>query len=70
MWPKITLLLPVWPRDTKRLDTPATLLNNTFLKKEKSYFSEYLCGKYLVSAKHSRIRIVSISGIVLIQIIR
>ena len=23
VWPKTTLLLPVWPRDTKRLDTPA-----------------------------------------------
>ena len=23
MWPKATLPLPVWPRDTKRLDTPA-----------------------------------------------
>ena len=22
VWPKRTLLLPVWPRDTKRLDTP------------------------------------------------
>ena len=22
MWPKTTLLLPVWPRDAKRLDTP------------------------------------------------
>ena len=24
VWPKTTLLLPVWPRDAKRLDTPAT----------------------------------------------
>ena len=23
MWPKTSLLLPVWSRDTKRLDTPA-----------------------------------------------
>ena len=23
VWPKTTLLLPVWPRDAKRLDTPA-----------------------------------------------
>ena len=23
VWPKTTLLLPVWPGDTKRLDTPA-----------------------------------------------
>ena len=23
VWPKTTLLLPVWPRDTKRLGTPA-----------------------------------------------
>ena len=23
VWPKTTLLLPVWPRDTKRLDAPA-----------------------------------------------
>ena len=22
VWPKTTLLLPVWPRDAKRLDTP------------------------------------------------
>ena len=22
VWPKTTLLLPVWPSDTKRLDTP------------------------------------------------
>ena len=22
VWPKITLLLPVWPRDAKSLDTP------------------------------------------------
>ena len=22
MWPTTTLLLPVWPRDAKRLDTP------------------------------------------------
>ena len=22
VWPNTTLLLPVWPRDTKRLDTP------------------------------------------------
>ena len=26
VWPKTTLLLPVWPRDSKRSDTPATLL--------------------------------------------
>ena len=25
VWPKTTLLLPVWPRDTKRLDTPVRL---------------------------------------------
>ena len=24
MWPKTILLLPVWPRDAKRLDTPDT----------------------------------------------
>ena len=24
VWPKTTLLLPVWPRDAKRLDTPDT----------------------------------------------
>ena len=23
MWPKTALLLPVWPRDAHRLDTPA-----------------------------------------------
>ena len=23
MWPKTALLLPVWPRNAKRLDTPA-----------------------------------------------
>ena len=26
VWPKTTLLLPVWPRDTKSLDTPSTVL--------------------------------------------
>ena len=25
VWPKTTLLLPVWPRDTKMLDTPARI---------------------------------------------
>ena len=25
VWPKTTLLLPVWPRDAKRLDTPGSL---------------------------------------------
>ena len=24
-WPKTTLLLPVWPRDAKSLDTPASI---------------------------------------------
>ena len=23
VWPKTTLLLPMWPKDAKRLDTPA-----------------------------------------------
>ena len=30
MWPKTTLLLPVWLRDTKRLDTPASLNGSSF----------------------------------------
>ena len=25
MWPKTTLVLPVWPRDAKRLDTSMSL---------------------------------------------
>ena len=26
VWPKTTLLLPGWPRDAKRLDTPVTVM--------------------------------------------
>ena len=25
VWPKTTLLFPVWPRDAKKLDTPGTI---------------------------------------------
>ena len=28
VWPKATLPLPVWPRDTKKLDTPVNKISH------------------------------------------
>ena len=34
MWPKTTRLLPVWPRDAKRLDTPGGVSFNIGVEKQ------------------------------------
>ena len=38
MWPPATLILPVWPRDAKRLDIPARGKPPTFGEKKKKTF--------------------------------
>ena len=37
VWPKTTLLLPVWPRDAKRVDTPASVDQSLAVEEGCSY---------------------------------
>ena len=46
VWPGITLLLPVWPRDAKRLDTPATLSPH-LLEREKPKLKTKILAKQM-----------------------
>ena len=46
VWPKTILLLPVWPRDAKRLDTPATLSPH-LLEREKPKLKTKILAKQM-----------------------
>ena len=47
VWPKTTLLLPMWPRDTKRLDIQVCLMPYKKIKKSFNFSIENLDVQYL-----------------------